>query len=156
MRNPIKRAFWSARSNAGILRLLCAGRHAVAGGLCLLMLAACAAASVAQDEVIKQRAQARWDALLAGDYPVAYSYASPGYRSSASVTDFEISMRARRVKYVSAEYNGHHCEDALCAVKVRVGYEVVRPVTGLDKWKGTSLVEERWIYSDGNWWYVPQ
>ena len=59
----------------------------------LLLLASlasgCVTTAVAPTDV-KQRAQARWDAVLSGDYDTAYSLYSPGYRSSHSRTDFEI------------------------------------------------------------------
>ena len=124
--------------------------------LCLPLLAACASTPAARDKLIEQRAQARWDALLARDYETAYSYLSPGYRSTTSVTDFEIGVRARRVQYISAEYRSHSCEEAVCTVQIMVGYRVVRPVVGLPEWKSTSLVEERWINSDGGWWFLPE
>ena len=124
--------------------------------LCLLVLSACATSTVSRDELIQERAQARWDALLARDYQTAYSYLSPGYRSTTSATDFEIGVRARRVQYTSAEYKSHSCEEAVCTVRMVVGYRVVRPVQGLPEWKSTSPVEERWINSDGGWWFLPE
>lgn len=126
--------------------------------LCLLVLAGCATSSptAARDALLQQRAQARWDAILARDYATAYSYMTPGYRSATSVTDFEISIRTRRVQYLSAEYKGHDCQEAVCTVKMAVGYKVVRPVAGLPEWKSDSLLEERWINSDDGWWFVPE
>jgi hypothetical protein len=124
---------------------------------CISMLVACAGTSTARrDQIIAERAQERWDALLALDYERAYAYASPGYRSSASLTDFEISMRVRRVQYVSAEYEGHQCEEAACTVRMRVGYRVVRPAPGLTDWTASSVMTERWVNSGGNWWFIPE
>lgn len=126
-------------------------------GLCLLTLAACATTSpAARDKLIEKRAQARWDALLANDYAAAYGFLSPGYRSTTSVTDFEIDVRSRRVRYQSAEYKGHSCEESTCTVQMMVGYRVVRPVQGLPEWKSSSLIEERWILSAGEWWLLPE
>jgi len=124
--------------------------------LCLLVLSACATSPASRDKLIQERAQGRWDALLATDYATAYSYLSPGYRSTTPVTDYEIGVRARRVQYTSAEYKSHSCEEAVCTVRMEVGYRVVRPVQGLPEWKSTSLVEERWINSDGGWWFLPE
>jgi hypothetical protein len=123
----------------------------------LLLATACATTSTtARDREIEQRAQARWDALLAGDFDEAYSFASPGYRSANSAADFEISYRTRRMQYTSAEYQQHSCEEAVCTVSMLVGYRVVRPARGLDEWKSTSMVEERWIETQGQWWFVPE
>ena len=129
----------------------------IAASLCLLTLVACATTSpAARDKLIEQRAQARWDALLARDYATAYGYLSPGYRSATSVTDFEIEVRSRRVLYQSAEYREHSCEGASCTVRMMIGYKVVRPVAGLSEWKSSSLIEERWILTDGQWWFLPE
>jgi hypothetical protein len=125
--------------------------------LCLATLAACATtANDNRDQLIPQRAQARWDALLGRDYAAAYAYATPGYRSSTSLTDFEIEVRSRRVSYTGAEYREHRCEDAACTVNISVEYTVVRPAAGIPEWQSTSMVQERWIYSEGEWWFLPE
>jgi hypothetical protein len=131
-------------------------RNAVALSLCLLLYVGCAASPAVRDRLIAERAQARWDALLSSDYARAYGYMSPGYRSAHSAADFEIDFRSRRVQYTSADYLGHDCIDASCTVKIKVGYKVVRPVAGLSEWKSTDVIEERWINTDGEWWYLPE
>ena len=131
-------------------------RRAVLASLGLALLTACAASPAARDKLIQQRAEARWAALLARDYAQAYAFSSPGYRSGASVVDFEIEIRSRRVQYTSAEYQGHSCEDAVCTVSMRVSYQVVRPAPGVPKWESSSVIEERWINTEGNWWFVPR
>ena len=144
--SPVSRHFGASRD---------AYRLVVTLGLCLLVLAACATSPAARDKAIQERAQARWDALLAKDYATAYEYLSPGYRSATSATDFEIAFRSRRVQYLSAEYQGHDCEESACTVRMKLGYKIVRPVAGLPEWKSDSVVEERWINSAGKWWYLP-
>jgi len=131
---------------------------ALALTLAALALVACATTGspAARDKLVQERAQARWDALLARDFATAYDFASPGYRSSASVADFEIGFRSRRVQYVSAEFQGLDCEEAACTVHIFVGYKVDKPMTGVPEWKSTSVIEERWIHTGGNWWFVPE
>ncbi|MFC1605858.1 hypothetical protein ACFL33_03225 [Pseudomonadota bacterium] len=124
----------------------------------LVVLAGCATTSptAARDTLIQQRAQARWDAILARDYATAYAYATPGYRSATSATDFEIDLRSRRVQYTSGAYKDHSCEEAACTVRILVGYKVARPVAGLSEWNGNSLLEEQWVFSQGEWWFLPE
>jgi hypothetical protein len=124
----------------------------------LVVLAGCATTSptAARDTLIQQRAQARWDAILARDYATAYAYATPGYRSATSATDFEIDLRSRRVQYTSGAYKDHSCEEAACTVRISVGYKVARPVAGLSEWNGNSLLEEQWVFSQGEWWFLPE
>ena len=133
-------------------------RSALAGAVLLVvaLLTACATDPVARrDATIAERAQARWDALLAGDFATAYTYLAPGYRSAKSAADFEISIKTRRVRYDSAEYREHLCEDRVCTVKIWVAYTVPRPAQGVPEWKSRSMVEERWIEVGGEWWFSP-
>ena len=93
-RNPHKTAWLFAMMLAGLVFAGCASQGT---------------APESKQESIAQRAQSRWDALLAGDFETAYSYYSPGYRSTASVADLEIAIRLRRVRWTSAEYQDHSC-----------------------------------------------
>lgn len=125
--------------------------------LAVILLSACATTSTASPgDLVKERAQARWDALLKGDYATAYSYFSPGYRSATTVVDFEIGMRMRKVQYRAAEFQDYKCEKNVCTVRLKVAYKVARPVPGMADWKSDSAVSEQWIKSDGNWWFLPQ
>ncbi len=120
-----------------------------------LALAACATTGDPSAK-LGDRAQARWDALLAGDYESAHAYLSPGTRSRLSATDFEIEWKLRKIRYTSAAYQDHQCEsDNACTVRVVVGYSITAPVRGLDKWESTSLVQERWVRTQGQWWFLP-
>ena len=125
--------------------------------LAVMLLSACATTSTASSEdVVKERAQARWDALLKGDFATAYSYLSPGYRSTITVVDYEIRVRMRKVQYRTAEFQDHSCEKNICTVRFKVIYSVVRPVPGMAEWENNSTVPEQWIKSDGDWWFLPQ
>ena len=118
---------------------------------------ACACTTTPHAEtVIKQRAQARWDAVLAGNYDAAYGFYSPGYRSSHSRTDFEIELRMRRVRWNSAEVLETSCEADVCTVVTRVAYQVAGAVPGVPDWKSKKDVKERWVRTDGQWWFLPE
>jgi hypothetical protein len=126
--------------------------------LVVMLLAACATTSpptALDEDAVEYRAQKRWDALLAGDYASAYAMYSPGYRSTASVTDFEIEIRLRRISWKSAEYKSHDCEGNKCTVVFTVGYQVAAPVPGVNVYNGYDLAEDQWIKTGGEWWYLP-
>jgi len=125
--------------------------------LLVMLLSACATTSTAEPEdIVRDRAQARWDALLAGDFETAYSYYSPGFRSATSVVDFTIGIRMRKVQYSSAEYQDQNCDKNICTVRFKLGYRVGKPVPGVDNWESDGVVSEQWIKSDGEWWFLPQ
>ena len=42
--------------------------------LAVMLLSACATTPASPGDIVKERAQARWDALLNGDFATAYSY----------------------------------------------------------------------------------
>lgn len=130
---------------------------ALLGVLMFSLLSACATSgSGPEKEKIENRAQARWDALLAGDVETAYGYFSPGYRSSVSLIDYAVELRMRRVNWTSAAYKEHSCENKTCDVKFTVGYKIVRALPGVPTFESQSIVDERWIQIDGQWWYLPQ
>ena len=118
------------------------------------LLAACATTKPA-DSLVRERAQARWDAVLLRDYDTAYSFLSPGYRSSHSRVDFEIGLRTRRILWTSAKVQEVSCEADSCTVQTDVGYKVVKPVPGVNEWKSHDNLEERWVRTEGQWWYLP-
>jgi hypothetical protein len=143
----LKSGTWRRMGKPGLLFALM-----VAG----VFLTACATAPENTENSIEERAQDRWDALLAGDYETAYRYFSPGYRSSVSVVDFEIMVRTRRVRWVTAEYMEQSCEESACTVKFKIGFKVARPVLGMPEWKGYDTVDEKWVKTKGQWWYLPK
>jgi hypothetical protein len=121
----------------------------------LSVLTACATTAPRSQEALVERAQARWDAILARDFDAAYALYSPGYRSATSRTDFEIELRSRRINWTSAAYREHSCDGEVCMVTFDIEYTAPRPVPGLDRWEGKSESEDTWIRSSGEWWYVP-
>lgn len=121
-----------------------------------LFLSACATQAPESREIsIAERAQQRWDTLLAGDLEAAYEFYSPGYRSSTSLIDFAFGIRSRRVHWTTAQYKEHSCLEQSCTVIFEVGFTVAMPVPGLTKWDGNDTLEEKWVKTGGHWWYLP-
>jgi len=127
----------------------------LAAAFCCLLLSACATTPPGAGAV-ESRAQARWDAVIGGDYPTAYALYSPGFRSSTSPVDFEIALRMRRINWISAQVEGSECTASACTVEVKVGYRVAAPVPGMTRWENTQVVHERWVLTEGQWWFLPQ
>ncbi len=120
-----------------------------------LFLSACASQTADPENAISARAQNRWDALLADDFETAYAFYSPGYRSTMSMIDFAVRIRTQPVRWTSAEYQDHSCTETTCTVRFKIGFIVSKPVVGLDKWEDSSILKEKWIKTDGQWWYLP-
>ena len=127
---------------------------AVAVALAALLLSACAAQQPARPAVV-ERAEARWNAVISNELETAYEYYSPGYRSANSLIDFGVSMRVRRVQWTTFEYLDHSCEADRCTVRFNVGFRVQNPVPGLSVFDGKQIVNDTWVRTQGQWWYLP-
>ncbi len=123
---------------------------------CVLLLTACAGAGKTKHHPVEERAQQRWDALLKGDFDTAYTFYSPGYRSANSRVDLEISYRTRRVGIYQARVESSDCSAEACTVSTVVSYRVGAPIPGVSKWDSTSNMQERWVRTEGKWWFVPE
>lgn len=131
------------------------GLRLLAAVLGIVLLAACASTGDAKKHPVEELAQRRWDALLAGDLDTAYALNSPGYRSANSRVDFEISQRTRKVIVTLAKVTGSDCDGDACTVSTAVQYRVGSPVPGVSNWESSAQLEERWVRTEGKWWFVP-
>lgn len=125
-------------------------------GLVVLLTTACATAPRTEDDKVVSRAQERWDAIVTNDLETAYGYYTPGYRSSTNMIDFAVSQRIRKVAYTSAEYIEHDCEGSRCTVKFDVGFRVAAPVPGMTRFDSKQVIEDTWVKTSGEWWYLPK
>ena len=127
----------------------------IAAACSLLALSACATAPAGEDQQVVDRAQARWDAVIGGELEQAYAFNSPGYRSATSLIDYATAVRLQKVRYTSAEYLDHQCEQSRCTVRFNIGFQVVAPAPGMTKYDGKQVIEDTWVRTSGEWWYLP-
>ena len=127
----------------------------ILAALAVLALSACATTPGGDDKRVVDRAQARWNAITGNELEAAYEYYSPGYRSATSLIDFGTEIRLRKVRYTNAEYLDHQCEESRCTVRFMVGYRVFAPVPGMRQFDGKQVVEDTWVKTSGEWWYLP-
>lgn len=124
---------------------------------CLLVGLAGCATGPGEPQTVEARAQARWDALIAGDMATAYGYYSPGYRSVENLEAFERLMLRRTVAWTGAEYRETGaCDESTCEVQVALHYRVKPRVPGAEPFEGVRIVREDWIYTQNQWFFVPK
>ena len=126
------------------------------GAICSLLLLSACATTVNEESSIEKRATERWDTLLGGDLTGAYEYLSPGYRSSVSSMQYQRALLLQPIKWTSASYKDSDCEDAVCKVKISLGYTVYGALPGVKSYSGVKGIEESWVLVDGNWYLVPE
>lgn len=115
--------------------------------LCLMQGGCATLGSRSPEELVRERAQARWDALIAGKWEQAYGYATPGFRQSVDLFGFR-SRVASPVKLKSAEVVSVDCKVTTCEATMRIGLVPLQkgyPET-------TTDLTERWVEEGGEWW----
>lgn len=120
-----------------------------------LALGGCATiAPLKPEDAVRERAQARYAALIAKDYKRAYGFLSPTYREHTSL---ENHMRVRPVitTYVEAKVIGVECTtDSACTARLEVTSKGVKApgIKGVPNWPITSVTTESWVRAEGDWW----
>jgi hypothetical protein len=119
----------------------------VATAMLVIAVAGCAAMKPqSPEEAVRERAQARWDALVKGDVKAAYAFLSPGSRAVMTSESYASSIRVGFWK--SAQVNRVACENPeKCEAQATIEYE----------YNGQRLkapVREVWIRERTDWWYV--
>ncbi len=112
-------------------------------------LAACAGiVGGSPEQVVKERAQARWDALVKGDVKAAYGFLSPGTRAVTTEEVYASGVGKGFWKAVRVEKVTCGSEDN-CEASGTIEYEY--------RGRRTSTpFRETWIKSGSDWWYVPK
>ncbi len=126
------------------------------GWLVLVPLCCTLTACGSGENAVKEAAQQRWDALLAGNFQGAYQYYTDAFKETVALEHFKNTVQGvglwnkAQVKSVSCDPSGKHCE-------ADVEVTVAMKMRGLPKPVETSdLVRETWtkegVFSD--WRYV--
>ncbi len=124
----------------------------------LLGLAACSSLQLRDDSaVVTDRANARAEALKAGDFEAAYAFMSPGYRSTNTLERFKATHAGGAALLKSAEVERVDCKVETCSVFIKAGYLFKNP--RISRITDQPVVVERvneedWVKVDGEWWYV--
>lgn len=135
-------------SRRGHLATLSVALSAVLGAA----LAGCAIAPKKPEDAVRERAQARWDALLKGDLQRAYGYISPGGRAVVPYETYRGRIGAA-VTWQSAQVTSVTCETLeKCSVRVNLTYlpAMRRSAIGTIE----RSLDETWVLDAGQWWFV--
>ena len=124
-----------------------------------LALAACApqqAKPGKHDEgaVVEQRAQERWNLLIAHKAEKAYDYLSPGFRQTISREKYAQQKNDVALQWKAVHVVGHSCDGDTCDLNINVDVTAVMPGIGKPA-PATVPTLEHWIRLNGNWFYLP-
>lgn len=111
------------------------------------------AVSVDREQVVKQRAAGRWEALIKRDYAAAYAFELPVYRSAYSLeqyqSEFGDDIAWEKVEIGQLLFEG----DDVATVYLRMWYRPASHVVEQMPLVSASMTE-KWIQLDGQWWHA--
>jgi hypothetical protein len=122
------------------------------------LLAACAQgprkpAASPPEEIVAERAKARWEHLMQGRPEQAWEYIAPGSRALLDRQSYLAQKRNAPVTYTGVELLSTQCEAEVCTVELKVHTQAPLPFAGMVP--AYSLLRERWVLSEGSWYFVP-
>lgn len=104
-----------------------------------------------KEHIVEQRAQERWNHLLAGDYNKAYAYLPPSYRALVTAEDYR-NRFGDGAAWKSAVVERVKCEtEERCAADIDLRIVVV--ARGFSGKPLPAKVYETWLKEDGQWWF---
>jgi hypothetical protein len=116
-------------------------------GLSLVGISGCAAFKPRPaEEIVMERSQARWDALVKSDTKTAYGFFSPGSRAVMTPEQYDSSIRKGFWKSAKVEKVECATQDS-CFAHVAIEYEYLGRRT-------RTPLGETWIRDGSDWWYV--
>jgi len=99
---------------------------------------------------LAERAEQRWQALIAGDFDQAYEYETPGYRAVYSKKAFQ-NRFGQNIRWQNVQVRDVTIADDMAEVLVLIGFQALSP--GGHPIDGERPIWERWQLVDGKWWY---
>ena len=119
----------------------------------MLVMAGCST----QEQTLEEKAVARWDHLIKGEFDQAYDYLTPGYRQTETKEAYGFRMGASKIEWQEVSFDKKECEEEdLCVVHVNIQYLYVMPVAGGKEMVQTTTVRENWIKKDDGWYFLPK
>jgi hypothetical protein len=127
-------------------------------GLALSALAGCAStppAATSPEAQVAERAQQRWEHLIAGNHAAAYALLSPGYRATLTFDDYRLAMLSSAVRWKGVRVSEVECSGAdRCEASVHVDFGA-RGLPGVKELDATHRMSEVWLRLQGAWYHVP-
>jgi hypothetical protein len=126
-------------------------RLVTAGTIAAALAAGCAslgASSRPAEQIVLERAQARWNALVERDFAAAYAFLTSGYRAVVPLQTYR-RQSTGPAQWEGAKAQSAKCEAARCIVSVEITFRLGLP--GHADRVQTTYVDETWVLEDGQW-----
>ena len=104
-----------------------------------------------KQQLVAERAQARWDALLKGDLDVAYQFLSAGSKAATTLPAYKAKIKPGMWR--AAKVDKIDCEREICKVVMLITYDA-KPARGIPVKGIQTPLDENWIIENGSAWYI--
>jgi hypothetical protein len=106
-----------------------------------------------EEQVLKQRVRARWDAILADDWDQVYEFTTPAYREKYSKTHF-FNQYGGQILRTGFEFRSITFENPERTQAKVVGTILFTTEAFGRPYHGRNYQEEHWTRVDGTWWHI--
>ncbi len=103
-------------------------------------------------QIVEDRATQRWQLLIRRDFSAAYQYLSPGSRETTPENIY-VGKFGGATQWLEAKQVSSDCVEDLCRITMAVNYRIHHKYypKGIEN---TRKFKEKWVRSDGQWWYL--
>jgi hypothetical protein len=135
----------------GPMNLWRALRSAVLAVLVVALAAGCASIGLGRtpEDVVRERAQARWNALVERDWKTAYPFLIPAYREIVPLKRYGNQFTGP-MQWEGAKVHDAKCEETRCTVIVEVTFRLL--LKGHTDRVSSTFMDEVWVLEDGQWY----
>lgn len=104
------------------------------------------------EDTLRQRIQARWQAAIAGDFAKVYGFETPAYRETTSQSDYASRLARSQARWHVATLKELRYDRATqCDAVIALEFSFALP--GSDQLaRTTTEVVEPWEFDQGQWW----
>lgn len=108
------------------------------------------------EESLRTRVDSRWQALLGRDFKSAYGYFSPAKKKLYPLVAYlDSTVNSGSVKWLGVKVKDVRLDGRVAEVALFVRYKLSLPVPDINEDVGVveDVLVEKWLWSDGQWWY---
>jgi hypothetical protein len=108
--------------------------------------------TLVDEDGLRERVQARWNAVINGEFTKAYAFETPEFRNAIEPADYAFRLGRASVRWHLAslkELRYDRADQADAVMTIEYSFAI----SGGDGLATTSGdFPERWVFLDGNWW----
>lgn len=103
---------------------------------------------------VRERVEARWEAVISMNFDKVYTFATPAYRDTYDLNHYRNQYAGQIIRESIEMISVTIPEDDPDTAFVRLNLNFAATSVPSGRHEGQALVEETWVRRDGQWWFV--